>query len=176
MHKGIIAKSDASGRSHIEHRTQIAGRAASILYRRRQGAAKEVEAEGRFHVGCVVERDVLGNRARVPIPLEFSVCGHDTSPMTSAGLPMTRARDGTLRLTTAPGSTKAPAPMRTPLRMVAFGPIQTSSSIITSCLTTMGRGLPLPRGEQAMASATRWAGAIGWKSVSATVAFQPMTT
>ena len=37
-------------------------------------------------------------------------------------------------------------------------------------------GRPLPSGEHAIASAMRSAGAIGWKSVSAMVVFQPITT
>ena len=69
-----------------------------------------------------------------------------------------------------------PAPMRTPFRIVAFGPIQTSSSMTTGALGIGGRGRPWPSGEQATASAMRCAGAIGWKSVSAIVVFQPITT
>lgn len=54
--------------------------------------------------------------------------GHrQTSPMTCAGLPITRARDGASRTTTAPGSTNAPAPIRVPLRIGAFGPIHRAS-------------------------------------------------
>ena len=66
--------------------------------------------------------------------------------------------------------------MRTPFRMVALGPIQTSSSITTSRCGIGGRARPWPSGEQATASAMRSAGAIGWKSVSAMVVFQPITT
>ena len=48
--------------------------------------------------------------------------------------------------------------MRTPFRIVAFGPIQTSSSMTTGRRGIGGRGRPLPSGEQAIASAMRSAG------------------
>src|SRR5262249_56417930 len=83
---------------------------------------------------------VVGNGSVVPVPFESARFAHlQTSPITCAGLPITRDRGGTSRVTIAPGSINDPSPTRTPLRIVAPGPIQTASSMITglrlfSCL------------------------------------------
>jgi len=60
--------------------------------------------------------------------------------------------------------------------IAVFGPIQTSSSIITGSFSMWGLGRLVPRGDDAIASAILCAGSSGWKSVSAIVVFHPITT
>src|SRR5260370_2781136 len=128
-------------------------------------APKEVKAETCLDIGRFANDDVVGNLSRIPVPRQGAVGIHGSWPTTCAGLPSTRDRGGTSRVTSEPASIQAPAPRRTPLRMVALGPIHTSSSITTGRFKTGGRGRPWPRGEQAMASAMRSAGPSGWQAL-----------
>src|SRR5437868_6256090 len=109
-----------------------------------------MKAERRFKIGAFFDRYVLRDGAGVPVPFELSIFVHETAPTICAGLPRMRARGGTSRVTSEPASIHAPRPMVTPFKIVALGPIQTSSSILTVLRKTAGRGLPSPKGEQAM--------------------------
>src|SRR5215475_371003 len=105
---------------------------------------------------------VVGNGSVVPVPFESARFAHlQTSPITCAGLPITRDLGGTSRVTIAPGSMNEPAPTRTPLRIVAPGPTQTASSMMTGLPLISGLERPSLKVEQAIASAIRSAGSIG---------------
>ena len=67
---------------------------------------------------------------------------HDASScfVTTAGFPATTTFAGTLLVTTAPAATTEFSPMVTPLRMMAFMPIQTLSEMMTGAVRNAGRG------------------------------------
>src|SRR5438045_7423488 len=91
--------------------------------------------------------------------------GHWNVLTTTAGFPATTTFAGTLFVTTAPAATTEFSPMVTPLRMIAFIPIQTLSEMMTGMVRSFGRGgRSLKNGARAWASMIRWAGASGWKS------------
>src|SRR5581483_4370699 len=133
MHESIVTETHATAPPNVEHRAQIDRRPAADLHSHRLLAPVTVETEGRLHVGRLIDPHIRGNRAWIPVPGESSARLHSpqTSPTIWAGLPRMRTRWGTSCATSEPGSTNAPLPMRTPLRMVALGPIQTLSSMIT---------------------------------------------
>ena len=61
-----------------------------------------------------------------------------------AGFPMTRAPGGTSLVTIDPGSMNAPAPIRTPLRIVACGPIPVPVSTLGQFAQALsGGGAPV---------------------------------
>src|SRR6266566_4298642 len=111
-------------------------------------AAETTETISAADISSRVDTYIFRNNARVPITAQLATRDHgERSSSGRAGLPMTLERAATSRTTTAPGSTMAPAPIRTPLRIVALGPIQTSSSIKTGHAQKAGRGAPPPSGE-----------------------------
>src|SRR5262245_966214 len=130
---------------------------------------KRGERVGRVQVDVPSGYDVAGDPTEIPVPVQISPRGDHAASTTRAGLPVTAAPRGTSRLTIAPGSITAPAPTRTPLRIVALNPIQTSSSITTGRDSTAGRRRRSPTGDRAIASPSRAAGSSGWKSESAIV-------
>src|SRR5262249_41039194 len=102
-------------------------------------------------------------------PVVLETTDHAFCSATLAGLPTAQALGGTEHDTTAPGATEAPVPMRTPFRMMAPVPIQTSSSMTTARVTSGGRRERSPAGDEAMASRWRASSSMGWKSQSAMV-------
>src|SRR5205085_9024209 len=67
-------------------------------------------------------------------------CDHWNFFTTTAGFPATTVFAGTLFTTTAPAATTEFSPIVTPLRMIAFIPIQTLSAIFTGRVSSLGRG------------------------------------
>src|SRR5258708_21637420 len=113
-----------------------------------------MEAETGFHVSRLIDVHVIGDAPGIPVPSKGSAHG-PTSPAICAGLPRTRVKGGTSRVTIAPGSTTAPDPTRTPFRIVAFGPIHTSSSITTGNREISALGRPFPICDLATTTAIR---------------------
>src|SRR5579859_7439907 len=159
MDEGIIAQFDPSFRADIEHRAQIGRSAAPVPDSSRQSAAIKMEAERGFNIRGAIHVNIRGNGSPMPIPRQCAFAVHGTFPIIRAGLPSTRARGGISLVTSDPASMNAPAPIRTPFKITAFGPIQTSSSMMIRFRKTSGRARPLPSGEQATASAILAAGA-----------------
>src|ERR1700742_3752529 len=70
--------------------------------------------------------------------VRHSVLGHSRGSLriTRAGFPPTSVNGSMSDVTNDAAATTAPRPIRTPLRIVLFAPIQTSSSISTGCEPT----------------------------------------
>src|SRR5688572_6372398 len=149
---------DGGPGAEVEHDAEVNGTGFADLERIRTGAAKELKTVSSLDVSGIVHLHIFRDFAGMPIVRQCAVRVHDAG---CAGFPIMRAPAGTSRVMRAPGSIIAPAPIRTPFRIVALGPTQTSSSITTALRAISGRERPCPRGEQAMASATRWAGSSG---------------
>src|SRR5262249_62077224 len=114
----IIAKRDAPARTDIKQRAHINAGAATHLHAHRRFAAIKIEDVRRRQMSALVVNHVVGNGSVVPIPVESARLAHlQTSPITCAGLPMTRTRPGTPRRPIAPGSAQPHAPPRRPSRL-----------------------------------------------------------
>lgn len=72
-------------------------------------------------------------------------CTSEACLITFAGVPATTAPAGTSCVTIAPAATIAPLPTRTPSKITAFAPINTSSSIITGDALGVQSHLPILR-------------------------------
>ncbi len=142
-------------------------------------AAVEVEAEGRGDVDGLVQVGVVGDADVAPVAGESggaSGAPPPTGPTTRAGLPMTRVIGGTSRVTQRPRLDERPGPDADALE---DGRHRADVDVVLDhdrAVAIGGRGRPSARLEQAIASATRRAGSIGWKSLSATVTFHPSRT
>src|SRR5687767_7937608 len=107
------------------------------------------EGERRVQPSSFSQHHILGQRFGKPVVLQKAT--HEEPPCTTwAGFPATEAPAGTSDVTTAPAPIRAPQPMRTPLRIIAPMPIQTSSSMITGLVLYAGRKRRSPNGALAI--------------------------
>src|ERR1051325_1449874 len=113
MNERALPKCHAALRTDIEHGAKVRGRTAPVLDALGAFAPKKLKAECRFDVSRFIHKDVFRNRPGKPVPRKCAPGSHSTLPITCAGLPMTRARGGTSRVTSDPGSMNAPRPIRT---------------------------------------------------------------